>query len=74
MGRIVVESRGRIVIPAEVREMLNIREGSELEVEVVEGKIVLTPVRILSARDLYGIAGKELVDLEEIEQALGEES
>ncbi len=74
MGRIVVESRGRIVIPAEVREMLNIREGSELEVEVVEGKIVLTPVRILSARDLYGIAGKESVDLEEIEQALGEES
>jgi len=74
VGRIVVESRGRIVIPAEVREMLNIREGSELEVEVVEGKIVLTPVRILSARDLYGIAGKESVDLEEIEQALGEES
>lgn len=74
MGKIIVEKRGRIVIPAEVRRTLGIREGSELTVEVDDGRIVLTPVRKLTARDLFGAAGEEEVSLEEIENALSDEA
>ena len=71
--RVVVEKRGRIVIPSRIRRILGIREGAELEVTIEGGKIVLKPVVKVSARDLYGVAGEEAVDLEEIEEALGTE-
>jgi len=74
MGKITVEKRGRIVIPAEIRRALGIREGSELIVELDNGRIVLTPVRKLTARDLFGIAGEEEVSLEEVENALSDEA
>jgi len=74
MGKITVEKRGRIVIPAEVRRALGIKEGSELLVEVERGRIVLTPVRRITARDLFGIAGEEKVSLEEVENALSDEA
>jgi len=72
-GVVVVEKRGRVVIPAVIRRALGIREGMKLEVSVEEGKVVLKPIRKISARDLFGIAGTECVDLEEIESALSEE-
>ena len=71
--KVIVEKRGRIVIPSEVRKLLKIEEGSELELFVEGGKIVLKPSIKLSAKDLYGIAGEERVDIEEIEESLGEE-
>ena len=74
MGKITVEKRGRIVIPSEIRRALGIREGSELLIEVDNGRIVLTPVRRLTARDLFGAAGEEEVSLEEIEDALPDEA
>ena len=74
MGKITVEKRGRIVIPAEIRRALGIREGSELIVELDNGRIVLTPVRKLTARALFGIAGEEEVSLEEIENVLSDEA
>jgi len=43
-------------------------------VELDNGRIVLTPVRKLTARDLFGIAGEEEVSLEEIENALSDEA
>lgn len=69
----MVEKRGRIVIPFQIRESLGIREGIELEVAVEGGRLVLKPIVKVSARDLYGIAGEESVDVEEIEKALGSE-
>jgi len=74
MGKITVERRGRIVIPAEIRRALGIKEGSELFIEIERGKIVLTPVRRITARDLFGVAGEEKVNLEEIENALSDEA
>lgn len=38
-----VDELGRIVLPAQQREELGIREGSELEVCLREGSFVLTP-------------------------------
>ncbi len=68
-----MEKRGRIIIPAEIRRALGIREGSELIVEVEHGRIVLTPVRRLTAQNLFGVAGEEEVSLEEVENALSDE-
>ena len=68
--RITVKSRGRIVIPRDIRERLGISEGTEMEVEVEGDKMILRRVKRISAIDLYGIAGKEKVDIEEIEDAL----
>ncbi|PSN83223.1 AbrB family transcriptional regulator [Candidatus Marsarchaeota G2 archaeon ECH_B_SAG-F08] len=71
MGYIVtVDERGRIVIPKEIRDKLNLNEGSEVEISVEDGRIIIN-VKKISVEDIYGIAGKESVKIEEIEEALG---
>ncbi|ACP54900.1 AbrB/MazE/SpoVT family DNA-binding domain-containing protein [Saccharolobus islandicus] len=70
-----VHKKGIIVIPAEVRRRLNIKEGSVVELEIEGDKIILK--RKMTLLDAYGIdkemgdsAVKELVKLrkEEIEK------
>ncbi|MEM3607784.1 MAG: AbrB/MazE/SpoVT family DNA-binding domain-containing protein [Candidatus Bathyarchaeia archaeon] len=73
MGKVIVEKRGRITIPSRIRAMLGIKEGTELEVGFDSGKLILKPVLRVSAKDLYGVAGEERVNIEEIEEALGGE-
>jgi len=68
-----VEEKGRVVIPSSVRRRLGIKPGTELEVDVKDGGIVMRPKRRLSAKDLQGVAGRESVNLEEIENSLGSE-
>jgi looped-hinge helix DNA binding domain, AbrB family len=71
MGYIVtVDERGRIVIPKEIRDKLNLNEGSEVEISVEDGRIIIN-VKKISVEDIYGIAGKESIKIEEIEEALG---
>lgn len=69
----VVEGKGRVVIPASVRKQLGIKPGTELEIEVREGGILMKPKRKVSAKDLLGIAGRERVNLEEVESSLANE-
>lgn len=66
----MVEKKGRVVIPSKVRKQLGIKAGTELEIDVEGGGILMRPKRKVSAKDLLGIAGKERVDLEEIEQSI----
>ncbi|ADX81767.1 AbrB/MazE/SpoVT family DNA-binding domain-containing protein [Saccharolobus islandicus] len=70
-----VHKKGIIVIPAEVRRRLNIKEGSVVELEIEGDKIILK--RKMTLLDAYGIdkemgdsAVKELVKLrkEEVEK------
>jgi AbrB family looped-hinge helix DNA binding protein len=68
-----VEDKGRVVIPADVRRRLGIKPGTELEVVIRDGGILMKPLRKVSAKDLLGIAGRERVKLKEIEDSLGEE-
>jgi AbrB family looped-hinge helix DNA binding protein len=67
-----VHRRGIIVIPAEVRRRLNIKEGSVIELEVEGDKIVLK--RKMTLSDMYG-ADKEMGDsaLKELERLRKEE-
>jgi AbrB family looped-hinge helix DNA binding protein len=76
MGETVfVDGKGRIVIPASIRRRLGIKLGTEFVVEESScGGILLRPKRRLSARGLLGVAGRERVRLEDVENALAEEN
>lgn len=43
MGKkyVVLDDRGRVLIPSEIRKLLGIRSGSKLAVSVEAGKIIL---------------------------------
>ena len=72
VAHVRVGKRGVIVIPKPIREKLGIREGSVLEMEVVDDKI------ILKTRDLWSELrerGKRLrrVNLDEIRKEITED-
>jgi len=56
--KVIVNKKGGIVLPKEVKEQLGIRRGMMLKLEIIDGKIVLTPVRTLA--DAAGIDEPEL--------------
>lgn len=68
--KVVVDERGRITIPSEVRRKLRLKKGAELVVEVEGTSIVLKPLRRIRAKDLLGLAGSEKVSIEEVEASL----
>ena len=43
MGKAVIDERGRIVIPNEIRARLNLRPGQKLRVSTNGKELVLTP-------------------------------
>ena len=49
-----VDEKGRVLIPKGVREALGIKGKQLLKVEVVDGKIVLEPVKDI-ASEYYGV-------------------
>jgi AbrB family looped-hinge helix DNA binding protein len=53
----VVDARGRVLIPLELRRELGIAEGTVVELERARGGVVVTPARKgrLSWKDLNGI-------------------
>jgi AbrB family looped-hinge helix DNA binding protein len=71
---VVVEKKGRVVIPSNIRRRLGIKAGMELMIDVEGGGILMRPKRKVSAKDLLGIAGKEHVNLEEVEDSLASNS
>jgi len=42
MSEVVVDSKGRIVIPEDVRKKLGLRSGSRVKVRVEQGAVVIT--------------------------------
>ncbi len=59
--RVKVHRKGLIVIPAEVRRRLGIREGSQLEMVVDENGIrLLVPG---SLREAFGVDGEKAVEV-----------
>ncbi|HIE12832.1 MAG TPA: AbrB/MazE/SpoVT family DNA-binding domain-containing protein [Desulfotomaculum sp.] len=49
-----LSSKGQVVIPKQVREMLGVKSGSRFRVEVEENRIILVPVRGTIGSDLCG--------------------
>ena len=71
--RVRLQEKGRITIPAHIREALGLQEGDHLELSIEKGAIVLRPERRVTAKDIKGIIGPTRVEIEEIEKALGRE-
>ena len=43
MGEVIVDERGRILIPKDIREQLGLQPGSPAKLEVDDGKLVVRP-------------------------------
>jgi len=56
--KVIVNKKGGIVLPKEVREQLGMKRGMMLKLEIIDGKIALTPLRTLA--DAAGIDEPEL--------------
>jgi AbrB family looped-hinge helix DNA binding protein len=52
---IKLSSRGQLVIPAEMRRLLDLERGTRFEVTVDDGQILLTPIRDEEWRSLRGM-------------------
>ncbi len=63
--------KGRITIPARIREALGLREGDVLQLSIEGGAIILKPEKTVTAKQLKGVIGPAKVKLEEVEEALG---
>ncbi len=57
MGDTYMSSKGQVVIPKTVRDAIGLRQGAKLRVDVLEGRILLTPVPRVTPDDLYGCVG-----------------
>ena len=62
-----LSSKGQLVLPKAMREQLRLKNGAQFQARIVDGKIVLEPVRANLIDALYGkFAGYDyLKDLEE---------
>ena len=62
-----LSSKGQLVLPKNIREKLHLKSGDQFQVRIVEGKIVLEPVKKDAIDRLHGIlAGTDVLrELEE---------
>jgi AbrB family looped-hinge helix DNA binding protein len=57
-----LSSKGQLVIPKVIREALDLRAGTQFQVRVGDGKIVLEPIPESAIDVLYGkYAGADLI-------------
>jgi len=59
MGKTKIDERGRVLIPAEERERLGLKSGTEFELVEEKGvlllkPVILTPVKVQSKRGKWG--------------------
>ena len=69
--KVVLREKGRVTIPASIRNALGVRSGDQLEVSTKDAAIVLKPVRRMTSKEIKGIIGRSKIEIEEIEEALG---
>ena len=69
--KVAIREKGRMTLPAEIRDAMALREGDLFDVEFENGAIVLKPSRTVAVDEVRGIIGRSRVDLEEIEGSLG---
>lgn len=69
-----LREKGRITLPAEIRNALGITRGDQLEIRAENGAVVLKPIRTVTSKEIKGILGRMKVSIEEAEDALGREN
>ncbi|MFT4624392.1 MAG: AbrB family looped-hinge helix DNA binding protein [Myxococcota bacterium] len=50
-----LSTKGQVVLPKEVRDTLGLSTGTELEVEVRDGVVLLRPIRKTTVDDILGM-------------------
>lgn len=53
MSSTVVRGKGQITIPSEIRKAARLEEGDPVEVEIVEGGILLRPCKLIDATQAW---------------------
>lgn len=43
--QVVLSSKGQVVLPKEIRDKLGLEKGSVIRVEIVDGKVIIEPVK-----------------------------
>jgi len=69
---IKVGNKGRITLPAKLRELLGIKEGDILTVEI-SGEAILLKPKGLTVEETWGLIKVGKIKIEEIEEAPGRE-
>lgn len=54
--RVTMNERGRVTLPIEARRALRLEPGADLEAEVIDGKLVLTPAILVPREDAWAYA------------------
>ena len=53
MSSTVVRGKGQITIPSEIRKAARLEEGDPVEVEIVDGGILLRPCKVIDATQAW---------------------
>jgi AbrB family looped-hinge helix DNA binding protein len=62
-----LSSKGQVVLPKKIREKLNLKNGDQFQARIVNGNIILEPVKVDKIERLHGIlAGTDV--LKELEE------
>lgn len=64
MSTLSIDQFGRVLIPKKVRDELSLKVGQALELEVIEGKVVLVPstisdIRLVEGFPVFDTSGQE---------------
>ena len=55
---IEIKSKSQITIPKEIMQELKIEKGTNLDCKIVDGEIVLTPIKFIEKNDIEEIKNK----------------
>lgn len=50
-----LSSKGQLVLPKKIREKLNLKIGDQFQARVVDGKIILEPIKKDTLTKLHGV-------------------
>ena len=53
VGRATMNAQGRVTLPIEVRRRLRLEAGASFEVEIIDGKVVFSPVILVPREDAW---------------------
>ena len=63
MSLAILKDKGQITLPAEIRKQVRAGKGDIFDCEVVDGKVVLTLKKLVSAEQVSGREPKKSVDI-----------
>lgn len=58
-----LKEKGQITLPSEIRKRIHASKGDMFDVEVIDGKVIMTPQRLVPTKDARGEKKKKPLDL-----------